>query len=253
MSSSHHFSQNPSVAFGSTRPRNIDLTRPLVTPLPNARPKSEIFPSGTSYYAGANAGGNSVVDSPVISAGAHVFSKDDTNYQLAAQSRTPRTPVQPTTPSLMSQSMIVSSSSGSNNNNSSYRAVRRHDPELVPAMQKYIFREYAMPTSASGTPLRKENSMISSMMSTKSFQANNASSATSPFYRTPFGGPQNRPKKSYSMNRLDQLAQPRRRVEPKGKATLVVHVFLFLTNNFIYENSAHISVIRSYQNGTVSD
>lgn len=210
MSSSHHFSQNPSVAFGSTRPRNIDLTKPLVTPLPNARPKSEIFSSGTSsYYAGANAG-NSVVDSPVSSG--HVFSKDDTNYQVAA--RTPRTPVQPqhsTTPSLMSQSMIVTSSSG---NNSSYRAVRRHDPELVPAMQKYIFREYAMPTSASGTPsLRKENSMISSMMSTKSFQANNA---TSPFYRTPFGGPQNRPKKSYSMNRLDQLAQPRRRVEPKG-------------------------------------
>lgn len=224
MSSSHHFSQNPSVAFGSTRPRNIDLTRPLVTPLPNARPKSEIFPSGTSYYAGANAG-HSLMDSGMSSgAGVHVFSKDDTNYQQhAVASRSPRTPLQPqhsTTPSLMSQSMIVSSSSGSNSNNnssSSYRAARRHDPELVPAMQKYIFREYAMPTSASGTPsLRKENSMISSMMSTKSFQANNASSATSPFYRTPFGGPQNRPKKSYSMNRLDQLAQPRRRVEPKG-------------------------------------
>lgn len=37
--------QNPSLAFGSTRPRNIDLNRPLVTPLrPAVRPRSEILP-----------------------------------------------------------------------------------------------------------------------------------------------------------------------------------------------------------------
>lgn len=227
---SHGFNQNPSVAFGSTRPRNIDLTRPLVTPIPSARPKSEIFPS--TFYAGAahsggGGGGSTQVDSsssayfstPLKASSQHVFAKDDANYQPAT--RSPRTPLQPqqsttTTPSLMSQSMIVPSSSSSNSGGSSnYRAARRHDPELVPAMQKYIFREYAMPTSASsGTPsLRKENSMISSMMSTKSFQQGPTSSSS--FYRTPFGGPQNRPKKSYSMNRLDQLAQPRRRVEPK--------------------------------------
>lgn len=190
----HASSQNPNVVFGSTRPRNIDLTRPLVTPIPNARPKSEIF-SG-SFYGPSTAN----------------FSKDDANYT----SRSARTPIQ-STPSVMSQSMSVSCiqpSTASSTATPSYRAARRHDPELVPAMQKYIFRDYAVPSS-SGTPsLRKENSMISSMTSTKSFQANS-------FYRTPFGGPQNRPKKSFSMNRLDQLAQPRRRVEAKGRLILM--------------------------------
>lgn len=194
-------SQNPNVVFGSTRPRNIDLTRPLVTPIPNARPKSEIF-SGSFY-------------SP--SSTAH-FSKDDANYTSSRSARTPQ--LQSTPPSVMSQSMSVSCIQPSTSSSTaaatpSYRAARRHDPELVPAMQKYIFRDYAVPSSSSGTPsLRKENSMISSMTSTKSFQANS-------FYRTPFGGPQNRPKKSFSMNRLDQLAQPRRRVEAKGRLILM--------------------------------
>lgn len=38
--------QNPSLAFGSTRARNIDLNRPLVTPVrPAVRPRSEILPT----------------------------------------------------------------------------------------------------------------------------------------------------------------------------------------------------------------
>lgn len=214
-------SQNPSVAFGSTRPRNIDLTRPLVNPLPtNPRPRSEIFFGGYS---------------PMVQVSSATYSKDDINYHHnnnqknftnRQQQQSPIIATTPTTP-MMKQSMstsFIQPNSNSNNSNpnvSSYRAVRRHDPELVPVMQKYLFRDFALPTSTTSSGIqsgnmRKENSlMTASMTSTKSYQAGSGLSSST--YRTPFGaGLGSRPKKSYSMNRLDQLAQPRRRVEPRG-------------------------------------
>lgn len=273
---------NPTVAFGSTRPRNIDLTRPLVTPIastgqtinqPTAsaaaaapsnttshyqqqssnsggnhqnyhhyntnnnnhhnhgRPKSEIF---TSSSIGGTLFANQMATNTNEQSIRPVYSKDDSNYQqqrssTANNNNNNRTGIGGGGGSGIVPSMTQSMSSGSIQQ--SYRAVRRHDPELVPAMQKYVFRDYALPGGAGSNPFRKDQGMASSMMSTRSFQAG---------YRSPFGGSGGaggggangsnnpgvggaftqsglgaRPKKSYSMNRLDQLAQPRRRVEPK--------------------------------------
>lgn len=162
------------------------------------RPKSEIYP-GTFFI-----NTNSVGESPSASMTQSAYSKDDNNYATA-----PATPITP------QQQPII-------------RAARRHDPELVPALQKHIFRDFSpsyypagrFGGSATGG-CKKDNSMISSMTSTKSFQNRQNNSFM-----------QNRPKKSFSMNRLDQLAQPRRRVEPKG----VICNFQFCLSNmdFLY-------------------
>lgn len=106
------------------------------------------------------------------------------------------------------------------------RAARRHDPELMPVVQKYIFREYAAPGSLSSHAhsggIRKEQSSMSASM-TRSFQVGHSAGSRFGAQNTQMFGNHNntkdanKPKKSFSMNRLDQLAQPRRRVEPKSK------------------------------------
>ncbi|OTF69603.1 endopeptidase, partial [Euroglyphus maynei] len=187
-------STNSSLAFGSTQPRNIDLTRPLVTPLP-ARPKSEIFPSGPLPFE--------LLSSPKMattSTGSHgitqtdsspMYAKDDSNYRskrvtasaasTAAVDMTPQclAPLQaqpvaePVIMAKQQQSLQAPLFSAS----SFMRAARRHDPELIPAKQRYLFREYGAPSSSSssGTSwggFRKENSIMTcSMTSTKSFQS----------------------------------------------------------------------------------
>lgn len=224
-------STNSSVAFGSTQPRNIDLTRPLVTPLP-ARPKSEIFPSGPSFelsssttMATTSSGGHGITQKDSSA----MYAKDDSNYHskrvtatVAAVDMTPHclAPMQPTQPVATIEPVIMAKQQQSLqaplfSASSFMRAARRHDPELIPAKQKYLFREYGSPSS-SGTSwggFRKENSIMTcSMTSTKSFQSKHPMTGVT-------GGSSalgSRPKKSYSMNRLDQLAQPRKRVQPRG-------------------------------------
>lgn len=277
-------STNQSVAFGSTQPRNIDLTRPLVTPLLlPVRPKSEIFPSSTTVplpfelsSTKTTSSGGQIIKTQTDSSPS---TKDDNNYrskrviatvqqqqQAIVDNMTPQcfdsslqrqqqqqqvaatTMIEPviiakqqqplqaplfstSSSSLLSPSLLTSSSS------SFMRATRRHDPELIPAKQKYLFREYGAPSSgpggSSGTSwngFRKENSIMTcSMTSTKSFQSKHPTTMMSG-NNGGVGGLAGRPKKSYSMNRLDQLAQPRKRVQPKGKLKIVENLFKFLNS-----------------------
>lgn len=189
-----------SLAFGSTQPRNIDLTRPLVTPVSNNRPKSEII-TGTLPF-----NQNQLNDS-IDSGSTHhsVYAKDDANYRNNNNQRNGHNSasVQPVQEPLMASKQHSQLQMGFGSGMSFFRAVRRHDPELVPAKQKYLFREYGAPSrwssgfGSSSSGLKKENSMMTcSMTSAKSFQTKQLGK---------------QPKKSYSMNRLDQLAQPRKR------------------------------------------
>lgn len=144
------------------------------------------------------------------------------------------------------------------------RAARRHDPELVPVVQKYIFREYAAPGSLSGaggsTPggMRKEQSSMSASM-TRSFQVGHSVGSrfgaqhTAMFGSHHAGGKlESKPKKSFSMNRLDQLAQPRRRVEPKSKLRNIFMLIIIFADRIclfpLVPNSS--SFLRSRTNET---
>ena len=93
------------------------------------------------------------------------------------------------------------------------RIGRRHDPELMPAQIKYTFREYAAPSY-------RHHNQPGSMTTSQSNFLMTSSSAGVSLQRSFAGAPPHRgmPKKSISMSRLDQLAQPRRRVVPRPAA-----------------------------------
>ncbi|KPM07260.1 endopeptidase [Sarcoptes scabiei] len=222
---------NSSLAFGSTQSRNIDLTRPLVMPGSTARPRSEIFPD--NFNINQSIGSNSNQHQSHSDSTSVVYAKDDNIYRPNSsrpndlfnqpishniRSTNSRNDVQQCWP----EPVIVSKHQSQNHMfpgaSSFLRAARRHDPELVPAKSKYLFRDYGAPSSGwsfsvtsssvPGSNFKKESSlMTSSMTSTKSFQTKHFSALSGN------SSSSNRPKKSFSMNRLDQLAQPRKRVK----------------------------------------